>query len=325
MINKHFIELLNNISKTKNIHYHNRLIKFLIYLSEKQVSKRPKGWHYHHIIPKSWNSSFAPIKENMILMTPKEHFIVHHLMYKSFPEDQSMTLAFFKITNTFKTAHNCSLIINAKLYDKVFKENYVILSNVMSSLRTLTNTETDIEIRINDFYLHLYFMYGYEQGRSRKYILKSKTLITSDETKKKISDTLKGHIQTEQQKTKRNNTMEFLRKNNLISKPSKKPTFIMTEEHKQKMTIARLNSQKWINSLSSESKKQKMSQKLKNRIFSEQHKENIRNAKQNKKICIDEFVFKNVREAEIQTHIPRKVLRQYAKLIDHDFIFFINI
>lgn len=45
----------------------------------------------HHIIPKCMNG--LDIEENTVLLTPKEHYVIHHLLIKIFPNEQGLLFA----------------------------------------------------------------------------------------------------------------------------------------------------------------------------------------------------------------------------------------
>jgi hypothetical protein len=51
----------------------------------------------HHIIPKSIGGSNK--KENLVRLTPKEHFICHRLLCKIYPESDSLRFAFWAMCN----------------------------------------------------------------------------------------------------------------------------------------------------------------------------------------------------------------------------------
>jgi hypothetical protein len=70
--------------KVKSQHFFNHYLKFINY-----CQKTPKGKivEYHHIIPKSMFGSDDPV--NLIKLTPREHFIVHLILWKAFRNKQT--------------------------------------------------------------------------------------------------------------------------------------------------------------------------------------------------------------------------------------------
>ncbi len=84
-----------------SIHYLNRLVKLLIHFISIEPSKKPKGFEDHHIVPKakSWKPEWDKIPENHLKVPAKAHHVIHHLMYKAFPEDYAMIEAFHLMVN----------------------------------------------------------------------------------------------------------------------------------------------------------------------------------------------------------------------------------
>ena len=76
-------------------------------ISTRQPLNRKKGdgQHYdkHHIVPRSLGGDNS--KENLLLLTPKEHFIAHFLLWR-IHRNRSMAAAFFSMCNgKLKKAH----------------------------------------------------------------------------------------------------------------------------------------------------------------------------------------------------------------------------
>lgn len=67
---------------------------------EKRVKSKDNYYEKHHIIPKSEGGTDA--KENLVLLTAREHFIAHWLLYRDNPNKQSRAYAFWKMC----TQHN---------------------------------------------------------------------------------------------------------------------------------------------------------------------------------------------------------------------------
>lgn len=88
--------------------------------------KRRKGFELHHIIPKSYFKSklIASYSENLALLTPKEHFICHHILSK-ISNDDKMIYAFYKMTNS---KDQYCYRLTAKEYTDVKTKNYKNLS-----------------------------------------------------------------------------------------------------------------------------------------------------------------------------------------------------
>ena len=82
-----------------NPHYLNRLIKLLNHYISIEPPKKIKGYESHHIVPKckSWKPEWKKVKDNLLKVPTKAHYVIHHLMYKAFPKDFAMIKAFKKM------------------------------------------------------------------------------------------------------------------------------------------------------------------------------------------------------------------------------------
>jgi hypothetical protein len=88
---------------------------------------RKKGLTYyesHHIVPKSLGGSNK--KENLVLLTPKEHFICHRLLIEIYKDDHkkylSMLRAFVMLSS--KNLHQKNRYINARMYENIKNKMY---------------------------------------------------------------------------------------------------------------------------------------------------------------------------------------------------------
>jgi len=87
-----------------NSHYLNRLIKLLNHFILIEPSKKPKGFESHHIVPKSWKPEWKKVKDNLLKVPAKAHYVIHHLMWKAFPRNGAMIKAFWKMKNNIRSA-----------------------------------------------------------------------------------------------------------------------------------------------------------------------------------------------------------------------------
>lgn len=71
-------------------------------VSNKKNRKKMKGVYYeaHHIIPKCMGGSNS--KENIVLLTHKEHYIAHLLLTKIYPKNTSLKYSIFRMTHSSK-------------------------------------------------------------------------------------------------------------------------------------------------------------------------------------------------------------------------------
>lgn len=105
------MNLLNILSpKSKNVHYLLRYLKFISWCS----SSENERIEVHHICPKAKDMfpeyrSLRDHEWNKKLLTPRQHFIAHWMLWKAFGGSQ--TRAFWKMSHD-KTLHSktCSLL-----------------------------------------------------------------------------------------------------------------------------------------------------------------------------------------------------------------------
>ena len=83
----------------------------------------------HHIIPKCYfkSTKIASYKENLVLLTAREHYICHCLLWKSNKSDNRMMLAMYRIINGNKIKYTS---LTSKEYEalKLFYSNYIKIS-----------------------------------------------------------------------------------------------------------------------------------------------------------------------------------------------------
>lgn len=80
--------------------------------------KRVKGKTYfelHHIIPKSIGGNNN--KNNLVLLTAKEHFICHHLLIKIHPSSKPLHDAFWLMCNNFSSKNQTRYKPNSITYE----------------------------------------------------------------------------------------------------------------------------------------------------------------------------------------------------------------
>lgn len=66
-----------------------------------RIADPAKGKHHkHHIAPASWHPEHAKNKKNLVRLTHREHFVIHKMLHRAFPEDVSMSRA-FHLMSTF--------------------------------------------------------------------------------------------------------------------------------------------------------------------------------------------------------------------------------
>lgn len=93
-------------------------------ISENRVKTKNNYYERHHIIPKSLGGSNS--KDNLVLLTAKEHFICHYLLVKIHKNHtlfyQKMLRAFIMLST--KNTRQGDRYVNSRLYDKIKNECY---------------------------------------------------------------------------------------------------------------------------------------------------------------------------------------------------------
>lgn len=79
-------------------------------------TKKTKGFELHHIIPACYFKSrkIATYNENLCLLTPKEHYVVHHCLSKF--GDIKMINAFWLMSNTREFKLTCNEYEKLRIY-----------------------------------------------------------------------------------------------------------------------------------------------------------------------------------------------------------------
>ena len=64
--------------------------------NEGRTKQKVIRYENHHIIPKCVGGNNK--KENLVLLTPREHFICHRLLMRIYPNNQKISYAFFRMS-----------------------------------------------------------------------------------------------------------------------------------------------------------------------------------------------------------------------------------
>ncbi len=119
-------------TKTHNEHYLKRYIEFI---KKCQLRKLPENYYVekHHICPKASDlfpeyASFKQHPWNKIILTAREHFIAHWMLWKSFGKSQCF--AFYSMK------HQNNISLNSKVYAKLREEHRLLLKNRIVSEET---------------------------------------------------------------------------------------------------------------------------------------------------------------------------------------------
>ena len=101
-----------------NPHFLSRLVKVLNHFISIEPPKKIKGFESHHIAPKSWKPEWKKVKDNLLKVPAKAHYIIHHLLWKAFPDSISMSRAFWFISGKKNQKITAKVYENLKLSQK---------------------------------------------------------------------------------------------------------------------------------------------------------------------------------------------------------------
>jgi len=187
--------------QVKSQHFFHRYLKFIEYC---RTNLTPGYTELHHIIPKSMGGSDDD--SNLIRLTARQHFIAHHLLWKSY-QNKETNFAFWAMR-----MKNNKNKLNSKTYSLLKKQH----SLYQSDLKKIYNPmfEKNAKIKISN----------YKKGKTLSKETKAKMsaarkgMLKSDITKLKISKALIGKEKSVEHKLK-------LSKNHADVSGSKNPMF----------------------------------------------------------------------------------------------------
>lgn len=95
-----------------------KIYEDLVRKAKESIRSKSPSTHYesHHIVPRSMGGGNE--KSNLVLLTPREHFIAHRLLTKIYPSSKEMKFAVFMMTQKGIKAAN-GLPINSSTYEKL--------------------------------------------------------------------------------------------------------------------------------------------------------------------------------------------------------------
>lgn len=177
-------------------HHLIRYIKFISSIEERPKKQRI-NFELHHIIPKSLGG--LDIKDNLISLTPREHFVAHMMLWKAY--EGPMIYAFWQMSN-------CNnLKMSSRLYEtlrKDFREQARINQSGINNRKEQTEEERRkrsetitkwwAERHLNEVFN------GKRKSLKNKPSEKKKMKPHSEEHRKNLSESLKGKPKSEEHK-----------------------------------------------------------------------------------------------------------------------------
>lgn len=133
-----------------NPHYLNRLIKLLNHFISIEPSKKTKGFESHHIVPKakSWKPEWDKVSDNHLKVPVKAHYVIHHLMWKAFPKDYAMSVAFHKMTHGQQKQRITSKIFEILKLEIIELQSNVALKRVANKTHPFLGGEMQRELAL---------------------------------------------------------------------------------------------------------------------------------------------------------------------------------
>jgi hypothetical protein len=115
----------------------------------KKLLKENENYIYyesHHIIPKCLGGSNK--KENLVLLTSREHFLCHWLLIKIYPDSKKLAHAFYRMCcmNNTKRLNLDKYIPSSRMYQEA-KDNWIPHLRIQMSNRVVSNV-TKEKLRI---------------------------------------------------------------------------------------------------------------------------------------------------------------------------------
>ena len=120
-----------------------------------ETRRKGKGIYYesHHILPKCLNGSDD--KENLVLLTAREHYVSHKLLTYIYKGNRKIVNAFHRMTFDKKGKHNISARDYA--YAKELKANTPISEETKQKMK---ENHTDVNGEKNPMFENPYMMFG---------------------------------------------------------------------------------------------------------------------------------------------------------------------
>jgi hypothetical protein len=172
---------------------YNQLIQRAHLEDRKKLKREHKDYIYyenHHIVPKRLGGSDK--KENLVLLTAREHFIAHKLLAFMYPDNKSVFYGYYAMANI--THKREGYKISSREYDRIKKEFNFKCSGINASFYGKKHSN-EFKIKASD---------RMKGKRNPNYNKPSprRGIPLSQETKDKISKVHKGKKLSEDQKNK---------------------------------------------------------------------------------------------------------------------------
>lgn len=179
---------------------------------QERGTKRKTGFELHHILPKSMNGTND--SSNLSLLTPKEHYTVHHCLAKT--GNKKMIFAFNIMLKQNDKMHR----IKNSLTSKQYEIHRINLSNAMKGIKRTEEHKNILRELGKKRFGENNNMFGKKH---------------SEETKQKMRQSAKGRIISEDQKL-------LLSKIKIGKKPSEETRIKMKDSQLKRWNLIKINS-----------------------------------------------------------------------------------
>jgi hypothetical protein len=119
------------LPEPKNTHYINRYCNFINSIQNTDITV----YEVHHIIPRCLGGNNNP--ENLITLTPRQHFIAHWILWKAY-KTKELTASFFAMCNQNNPYQSRNPKISSRVYETLRLQ---FVSNIKQSTIQLWKSE----------------------------------------------------------------------------------------------------------------------------------------------------------------------------------------
>jgi len=91
-------------------------------ISKSQNRSKPDVYEKHHILPKSMTGTND--KSNIAYLTPREHYIAHHLLWK-IHRTRKMFYAFWLMVTKFNNSENRKYRVSSRVYESAKRQHRI--------------------------------------------------------------------------------------------------------------------------------------------------------------------------------------------------------
>lgn len=119
-----------------------RIYNQIVQRAKSEIRVRTKETYYekHHIIPKCLGGNND--KDNLVMLTAKEHFICHRLLCEIYPTNHQLIHAFWLMVNGYTSkSQQRSYKISSRLYERLKIKRRIALQTLNSSRKNKTHEE----------------------------------------------------------------------------------------------------------------------------------------------------------------------------------------